>query len=270
MNGFSKNWVCNRRIRLLVVAACLLSGCRTPGAHPRSMPGEPETGFPRELQKTTLPTYRIEAPDILLIDAVRVVPQEPYELEPLDSLTVLVSGTPEDQPILGEYRVDSSGTVVLGPGYGRVKVVGLSIDEAQQEIQRHLEQILSSPETSVSLAEPAARQAIAGEHLVGQDGTINLGIYGNVRVVGLTVAQARAAIEDTYRRSCRTPKLLSTSQPTTARSITSSPRGPATATRYSASLLLAMKRFLTPSANSVASQAYNPKVCGSRDHRPTA
>lgn len=196
----------NRRARLLVVVLCLFSSCRTAGVRPCN-PGDPETGIPRELQKTTLPSYRIEPPDILLIDAVRVVPQEPYEIEPLDILTVLVNGTPPESPILGEFRVDSSGAVVLGPGYGRVRVVGLSIQEAQEAILKHLQDILAEPEVSVSLAEPAARQAIAGEHLVSQDGTINLGIYGNVRVVGFTVAQARARIEDHLSQFLQDPEI---------------------------------------------------------------
>ena len=37
-------------------------------------------------------------------------------------------------------------------------------------------------------------QPIRGQHLVRPDGTIGLGIYGSVRVGGLTIAQAQAAI----------------------------------------------------------------------------
>ena len=35
----------------------------------------------------------------------------------------------------------------------------------------------------------------AGQFLVGPDGTVTLGTYGNVRVVGMTLPQAKAAIE---------------------------------------------------------------------------
>jgi polysaccharide export outer membrane protein len=38
-------------------------------------------------------------------------------------------------------------------------------------------------------------QPIQGEHLVRPDGTISLGLYGSVRVAGLTLDEARAAIE---------------------------------------------------------------------------
>lgn len=189
-----------RAIRLLLVAGLLLqtTGCHTLWQRNKVLENgvTPACGIPRELAKTTLPTYRIEPPDILLIDAIKIVPKEPYVIEPLDLLTVLVEGTPPESPILGEFRVDNAGNVVLGPGYGRVRVEGLTVEEAQHDIQEHLAKILAAPEASVSLAEPAARQSIAGEHIVIQDGTINLGIYGNVRVVGMTVQQARATIED--------------------------------------------------------------------------
>jgi protein involved in polysaccharide export with SLBB domain len=48
---------------------------------------------------------------------------------------------------------------------------------------------------SLTLAQAAGQQQIAGEHLVGPDGTINLGTYGNVFVTGLTLAEAKVAIE---------------------------------------------------------------------------
>jgi len=43
---------------------------------------------PRELSKVLLPAYTIEAPDILLIEAVKVVPKDPYSIEPLDLLQI--------------------------------------------------------------------------------------------------------------------------------------------------------------------------------------
>jgi len=42
---------------------------------------------------------------------------------------------------------------------------------------------------------------LRGEFLVGPDGLINLGTYGQVRVGGLTVEQARSAIADALRRN---------------------------------------------------------------------
>lgn len=154
-------------------------------------------GIPRELCMTSLPTYRIEPPDILLIDAVKVVPKDPYHIEPFDILQIFVTGTPDrpEEAISGQYRVESNGRVALGPSYGTVKVVDLTLEQAAEEIRKHLERIIIEPGVSVTLAEPAAKQQIAGEHLVTPDGTVNLGIYGSVYVTGMTVQEARAAIE---------------------------------------------------------------------------
>lgn len=201
----------NRTGRLLLLLVYLFAptGCRTAWHRNRYLEQtiSKKTPIPHELQKTSLPTYRIEAPDILLIDAVRVVPKDPYEIEPLDILQIFASGTPEESPIAGEFRVDSSGAVTLGPSYGKVNVAGMTLEEAEEAVLRHLSDILASPEVSLSLAEPAARQAIAGEHLVSQDGTINLGIYGNVRVVGFTVQQARERIEDHLSEFLQDPEI---------------------------------------------------------------
>ena len=47
--------------------------------------------------------------------------------------------------------------------------------------------ILQEPEVSVSLGQASGQQQIAGEHLVGPDGTVNLGNYGSVYVAGMTL-----------------------------------------------------------------------------------
>jgi polysaccharide export outer membrane protein len=150
---------------------------------------------PRELNKISLPAYRVEPPDVLLIDAVKVVPKPPYHVEPLDVLQVFVLGTLPDQPITGNYPVEADGTIMLGPAYGSVKVTGLTLAEAREAVTEHLKNTLTAPEVSVSLAESAGKQQISGEHLVGPDGTVNLGVYGSVYVAGMTLGEAREAIE---------------------------------------------------------------------------
>jgi polysaccharide export outer membrane protein len=59
----------------------------------------------------------------------------------------------------------------------------------------------------VTLLDIAAKQQIAGEHLVGPDGTVTLGSYGSVSVVGLTLAQARQAIEDYLSQFLEEPEV---------------------------------------------------------------
>ncbi|MGQ9575629.1 MAG: polysaccharide biosynthesis/export family protein [Thermoguttaceae bacterium] len=150
---------------------------------------------PRELRKVVLPSYTIEPPDILLIEAIHIVPRPPYRLRTFDALAIQVQGTLPDAPISGIYAIEPGGLVKLGFSYGAVKVGGLTVAEAERAITDHLLKSLKRPVVTVSLASIAAAQQIAGEHLVGPDGTVTLGTYGSVPVVGLTVAEAKAAIE---------------------------------------------------------------------------
>ena len=150
---------------------------------------------PTEKDKSTLPTYVIEPPDILLIDAVKLVPKSPYHVEPLDVLQILVANPLIDQPISGQYPIDPSGAIDLGPAYGKVLVSGQTVDEARQTIETHLRTILRDPQVAVSLSQTSGQQQVAGEHLVGPDGTVNMGTYGTVYVAGMTIAEAKTAIE---------------------------------------------------------------------------
>jgi polysaccharide export outer membrane protein len=147
------------------------------------------------LVKVTLPEYRIEPPDILLLDAVRVVPLPPYKIEPLDSIIVQVSNAFKDQPISGLYMVESDGTVNLEYSYGSVQVASMTIAEARAAIEKHLAGIINKPQVVVAQGQSRALQQIRGEHLVRPDGTVGLGIYSSVRVAGMTISEAKAAIE---------------------------------------------------------------------------
>lgn len=153
---------------------------------------------PRELNKAVLPVYRIEPPDILLIQAVQVVPKQPYYLQTGDVLSIQVPGAFAEAPITGAYPVGLGGMVNLGVPYGTVKVSGKTVEEAEQAVVDHLKKHLAEDAlqlAGVSLLETTAKQQIQGEHLVGPDGKVNLGIYGSVPVVGMTLPQAKAMIE---------------------------------------------------------------------------
>ena len=160
-------------------------------------PPDPLQQVPNELSRVAMPTYRVEPPDILLIDAVKVVPKEPYHLEPLDIVQIEVDGAPPERPITGAYPIGASGSVDLGPPYGLVRLAGKTLQEAKEAIEAHLEaNVLRDAVATVSLAEPAAKQAIIGEHLVGPDGYVNLGNYGQVYVAGMTLDEVEAALEE--------------------------------------------------------------------------
>jgi polysaccharide export outer membrane protein len=154
-----------------------------------------------------LPTYVIEPPDVLMIDAVRAVPRSPYRLRTLDVISIQVQLALPDAPITGFYTVDLDGFVKLGPRYGSVKVAGLTTEQAEESITRFLRTILREPLVSVTLADTMAKQQISGQHLVGPDGTVTLGSYGSVHVVGMTIVQAKAAIEQYLQQYLEDPEI---------------------------------------------------------------
>lgn len=152
---------------------------------------------PSELAKVTLPNYVIEPPDVLLIEAVKVVPKSPRAIARQDVLQIVVRGTPEDRAIAGQYAVEASGKVNLGPGYGSIEVANRTKDEAAADIKERVVGVLKNADVqvAVTLFRAAGQQVIAGKHLVAPDGTVNLGIYGQVPINGKTLSEAKAAIE---------------------------------------------------------------------------
>ena len=198
----------------LAAAAVIATGGCTSFLEPREpypiTPPEPSpfSAVPRELDKVSLPPYVIEPPDILIINAIKIVPKPPHKIEPFDGILIRVANAFADQPIADAFAVDPEGKVDLGPTYGRVSVVGLTIDEAQAAIRRHLALLIEDPIVSVSLAFSSGAQQIVGEHLVGPDGRVNLGTYGSVYVAGLTIDEARAAIEQRLSNFLQDPEVV--------------------------------------------------------------
>lgn len=192
----------------LLVTLASSAGCHVaPRAQPMVDHLPPVVAIPRELDKMVLPTYRIEPPDILVIDVINAVPKSPYHLRPLDTLSLQVLGTLPDAPIDGIYILGPGGMVNLGAPYGRVKANGMTVEQAQDAIAVHLKKQLKDPEVSVSLADLAATQQITGENLVAPDGTITLGSYGSVSVVGQTIAEAKKSVEKHLSRFLEQPEV---------------------------------------------------------------
>jgi polysaccharide export outer membrane protein len=163
---------------------------------------------PRELNKAILPDYIIEPPDILIIDALNVAPKPPYRVAALDVLYINVLGAFPTDPIASLYSVDPEGHVNLGPSYGTVRLIGMTITEAQAAITKHLSSILAAGfKVQVSLAQSRAMQLIRGQHLVTPDGQVRFGVYGTVRVAGMTLVQARQAIEQHLKQYLLKPEV---------------------------------------------------------------
>ena len=199
-----------RLTAFLVGAAALAgTGCQSgTGKHSDSMQAMPDFEVPKELNKVTMPPYTVEAPDILRIDAQRLIPLPPYKLEPLDVLYLYAPGAPEKAPINGLYPIDPDGTINLGPDYGgQFKVVDSTAQEVEKALAKHLIRFLKEPSVSVSLAQSKGVQQVRGEHLVRPDGTVGLGSYGSVYVAGMTLPQVKAAIEQALSQKLYRPEV---------------------------------------------------------------
>jgi polysaccharide export outer membrane protein len=163
--------------------------------------------IPRELDKVTTPMYRIEPPDMLVIDVQQNVSQQSHPLQVGDIVSMNVSGTFPEEPISGQYQVGLGGEIDLGYSYGTVQVTGNTVGVAIELVENHLRAQLQKPIASISLTEVAGVQRIAGEHIVGPDGTVTLGQYGSVRLAGLTLEEAQAAIASDLSDDFADPKV---------------------------------------------------------------
>ncbi|MCI0642408.1 MAG: polysaccharide biosynthesis/export family protein [Gemmataceae bacterium] len=170
---------------------------------------------PNESMKVTQPTYMIEPPDVLLIDAANLIPRPPYKIGALDVLAIQVTHGDkkvpliEGEPIAALFAVSPEGKVDLGFTYGSVQVVGMTLDQAKSAVEKHLLLRFKGPlNVSVDLAQSnQALQQIRGEHLVRPDGTVGLGTYGSVYVDGMTLEQAKSVIENHLAQFLLNPKI---------------------------------------------------------------
>jgi len=161
---------------------------------------------PRELHKTSMPEYRIEPPDVLLIEASNHLRTATAPILAGEPLMIQVNRTlPADKTdpsvaqqfktINGMYVIGTDGYVNLGPEYGKVLCAGEPLNEVQRRVEVHLNRILKKPQVMVTLPDPTTKQIVAGPHLVRPDGTVGLGIYGDVYLAGMSMSEAKCEIE---------------------------------------------------------------------------
>ena len=172
------------------------------------------SSLPKETAKISpLMEYDIGISDILVVDAVRTVPKSPYLLQASDGVSITDYGLEEgDFRVQGTYRLQPGGTIVLPPPIGAVNIAGLTCEDASiliaQKIAKEIG--LTNPSDigiSVELMYPSGLQPIGGEHVVGADGRIMLGIYGSVHVSGLSLTEAKEAIEFQLSKSLDAPEV---------------------------------------------------------------
>ena len=104
----------------------------------------------REQSKVSLPAYRIEPPDMVSIEMLKLIPLPPYRAEVFDVLQIRANAPP-DQPIDNYFMVEAEGTINLGPQYGSVRVAGMTIDEITTALDKWLRQYLNDPSPTVQL-----------------------------------------------------------------------------------------------------------------------
>jgi autotransporter-associated beta strand protein len=95
----------------------------------------PAVSAPHELAMRPLPAYRIEPPDVIQIEMLKLVP------------LARVSGA---QPVTGQYLVGPDGTINLR-NYGTVCVSGMTVSEAKAAVEKQLAKFLQAPEVSVDM-----------------------------------------------------------------------------------------------------------------------
>ena len=173
---------------------------------------------PRELRKVTLPDYRIEIPDILLIQAVHnlrpphaiIHAGEPLLVQANRGVPLLPTENPvsrQFKQINGLYVIGTDGYLNLGPEYGKVLVAEEPLNEIQRRVEVHLKRIAPQIQVLVTLPNPANEQIVAGQHLVRMDGTVGLGIYGGVYINGMTRKEARDAIQQHLAQHIHDPRV---------------------------------------------------------------
>jgi polysaccharide export outer membrane protein len=197
---------------MLCLALLSLAGCQTV-VNPydaRLEPPVPEAIAPgREDSKVSLPAYRIEPPDVISIEMLKLIPLSPYRAEVFDVLQIRANVTPDDPlNVLNYYMVEAEGTVNLGPPWGSVRVAGMTIEEIKVVLNKWLsEKGLTDPDATVQLARVAGAQPVTGQYLVGPDGTINLRQYGVVHLAGKTVTEAQIAIQNHLKQFLDSPQV---------------------------------------------------------------
>jgi RNA polymerase sigma factor (sigma-70 family) len=75
----------------------------------------------------------------------------PDTIQPGDQIAIEAIGVLPDKPIEGTYSIEPSGTVPLGAAYGRVKIAGMTVIDAEQAILKELKKTVEDPKVQVTL-----------------------------------------------------------------------------------------------------------------------
>jgi RNA polymerase sigma factor (sigma-70 family) len=124
---------------------------------------EPQKNDPQPAPKIDLPEPKIEPKTAPLARPA------PELIRPGDQLRVLAIDDFETSPLGGVYVVERGGTVALGPRYGgRVKVEGLTLDQAEAALQKQARAYAKRVEVTVTFAAITSEQESKLERRVQQ------------------------------------------------------------------------------------------------------
>jgi protein involved in polysaccharide export with SLBB domain len=111
------------------------------------------------------------------------IAQTAYVIEPPDLLTVELLKALPDQPLTGERLVRTDGTVNLG-FYGHVVVAGLTIDQARERVEQHLSTFVRNPKVNLDVYSYNSKgYYVIAEGARGDNQTVRLPFTGNETVL---------------------------------------------------------------------------------------
>ena len=107
---------------------------------------------------TQLPSYILEPPDIITVEAIHLVPKDPDQQgdsQPQPPIAMPFAVYSPDQwrnvqHIAGNHTIGPDGFITLGP-HGRVYVNGLTLDECRDAIEFHLSKNFENPKVAVEI-----------------------------------------------------------------------------------------------------------------------
>lgn len=200
------------RIALTTSLALWLAACASP-QHEARLPVEParaESRAPVQLE-TRMPVAQVlRTHDVLdILFHVNDQPASPYRIEANDVLNLRFMTASE---LTANYPVLPDGMLEL-PYVGAVKAEGLTLPELRETVTRQYQQVLNEPQIFITVVSANARlralreelhhpgTGLARDILVRPDGYASFPLLGDLRMAGLTPAQARAAINAAYQQS---------------------------------------------------------------------
>ncbi|WP_257314239.1 polysaccharide biosynthesis/export family protein [Geothrix fuzhouensis] len=169
-----------RRLSVLSVLGLtlLLGACRAPGMKFNTQAYDKETHTQVNGQDVTLHPLNPETlkiygarPASTEVKELLATKPQPYRIGPQDILMVTVWDHPELTLPLGQYRTDAAtGMVVNDSGYmfypyiGRVKMAGLTVEDARDALTTKLDDVLQRPQVDLKvLAYRSQKVFVSGE-----------------------------------------------------------------------------------------------------------